>query len=57
MVNAAEAEDSSQVIMGNLLVNSIPAKVLLTLVHRIVLCLARSLQSMSSLVKICLDLY
>ena len=28
MMNAAQAEDSSKVIMGNLLVNSIPAKVL-----------------------------
>ena len=28
MVNAAEAENSSDVIMGNLLVNDIPAKVL-----------------------------
>ena len=28
MVNAAEAENSSDVIMGNLLVNEIPAKVL-----------------------------
>ena len=28
MVNAAQAEDSSQVIMGNLSVNDIPAKVL-----------------------------
>ena len=34
MMNAAQAEESTDVIMGNLPVNDIPAKVLLILVHR-----------------------
>ena len=55
MVNAAQVEDSSDVIMGNLPVNDIPAKVLLTLVHRIVSSRDLLLPSMILLLKCCRD--
>ena len=57
LMNAAQAEDSSDVIMGNLPVNDIPAKVFLTLVHRIVSSQDRLHLSMSWLCKFCLDSY
>ena len=57
MMNAAQAEDSSEVIMGNLLVNDIPAKVLFDTgaSHSFI---SRPLHlSMSWLSKFCLDHY
>ena len=56
MMNVAQAEDSSDVIMGNLPVNDIPAKPYLIPVHRIVSCQRRSLPSMISLWNIWIEL-
>ena len=54
MMNAAQAEESTDVIMGNLSVNDFPAKVLLTLVHRLVSSQDHLHLSMSWLSKICI---
>ena len=52
MMNAAQAEESTDVIMGNLPVNDIPAKVLFDTGASLCSCQDRFLPSMNSLVLI-----